>query len=118
MISSRRADGQRLLEISITAAPAAGIAVLTKSARPAPAALVRAPAQRFKMIAMNDEAVKAAAGRFVKSVGITAQREIEKAVRNALANGKLQGGEKFTAAVTLSSEPLDLNVTIFSKIEL
>jgi len=67
---------------------------------------------------MNDEALKAAVGRFLKSVNFTAQRELEKVVRKAVANGKLQSGESLTAAVTLSSEKLDLNVTIFSKIEL
>ncbi|MFZ0845727.1 MAG: DUF6494 family protein [Pseudolabrys sp.] len=67
---------------------------------------------------MNDQALKAAVGRFLKNVNFTAQREIEKVVRSAVASGKLQDGENFTAAVTLSSEKLDLNVTIFSKIEL
>jgi protein involved in ribonucleotide reduction len=70
------------------------------------------------MPVMNDQALKAAVGRFLKNVNFTAQREIEKVVRSAVASGKLQDGENFTAAVTLSSEKLDLNVTIFSKIEL
>ena len=70
------------------------------------------------MPVLNDQALKAAVGRFLKNVNFTAQREIEKVVRSAVASGKLQDGENFTAAVTLSSEKLDLNVTIFSKIEL
>ena len=70
------------------------------------------------MPVMNDQALKAAVGRFLKNVNFTAQREIEKVVRSAVASGKLQDGENFTAAVTLSSEKLVLNVTIFSKIEL
>lgn len=80
--------------------------------------LVSASPRRFKIRAINDEALKAAVGRFLKSVNFTAQRELEKVVRKAVANGKLQSGESLTAAVTLSSEKLDLNVTIFSKIEL
>jgi hypothetical protein len=67
---------------------------------------------------MNDDAVKAAAGRFVKNIGFTAQREIEKVLRNALATGQVKGGENLTTAVTLSSDTLGLNVTIFSKIEI
>lgn len=67
---------------------------------------------------MNDDAVKTAANRFVKNVSFTAQREIEKVLRNAVASGKLKGGENLTTSVTLSSETLGLNVTIFSKIEL
>jgi hypothetical protein len=70
------------------------------------------------MPVMNDQALKAAVGRFLKNVNFTAQREIEKVVRSAVANGKLHDGENFTASVTLASDKLDLNVTIFSKIEL
>ena len=70
------------------------------------------------MVPMNDEALKAAVGRFLKNVSFKAQSEIEKVVRTALATGKLHNGESLTAAVTLSSEKLDLNITIFSKIEL
>ncbi len=70
------------------------------------------------MFAMNDQALKAAVGRFLKNVNFTAQRELEKVVRSAVASGKLLDGENLTAAVTLSSEKIDLNVTIFSKIEL
>jgi hypothetical protein len=39
-------------------------------------------------------------------------------VRNALASGKLHRGEVLTTSVTLSNEKVDLDVTIFSKIEL
>lgn len=67
---------------------------------------------------MNDDAVKAAVNRFVKNISFTAQRELEKVVRNAIASGKMQGGDNVTASVTLASEKIDLNVTIFSKIEL
>jgi hypothetical protein len=66
---------------------------------------------------MNDAAVKTAVGRFLKNVNFTAERELEKVVRNALAAGKLAPGEVLTASVTLTAEKIDLNVTIFSKIE-
>lgn len=66
---------------------------------------------------MNDAAVKAAVGRFLKNVNFTTQRELEKVVRNAIANGKLQAGEALQVSVTLAAEKIDLNVTIFSKIE-
>ncbi|MBI3705113.1 MAG: hypothetical protein HY244_15000 [Rhizobiales bacterium] len=56
--------------------------------------------------------------RFLKNVSFKAQGEIEKAVRSGLASGKLHSGESLTAGVTLTSEKLDLNITIFSKIEL
>jgi len=67
---------------------------------------------------MNDDQLKAAVARFLKSVNPSAQRELEKVVRNAMAKGKLHGGESLTTGVTLSSKELDLDITIFSKIEL
>jgi hypothetical protein len=67
---------------------------------------------------MQEQALKMAVNRFIKTVSYNAQREIEKVVRNALANGRLQNGETLTTAVTLANDKVDLNVTIFSKIEL
>lgn len=67
---------------------------------------------------MNDSHVKSAVDRFLKTVTINARRELEKAVKKAISSGKLRGTENLTTAVTLSNEQLDLNVTIFSKIEL
>lgn len=67
---------------------------------------------------MNDKKLKAAIDQFLKNVNFAAQREIDKAVRNAVAKGKLHGDEVITAGVTLSSEMIDLNLTLYSKIEL
>jgi len=67
---------------------------------------------------MNDAALKTAVDLFLANVSFTARREVEKVVRNALANGKLRRGEVLTTSVTLSNEKVDLDVTIFSKIEL
>ena len=67
---------------------------------------------------MTDDAVTKAVSRFLKNVSFTAQRDVEKAVRHAIASGKLRGHENFTTGVTLANEALDLNITIFSKIEL
>ena len=68
--------------------------------------------------AMGDEAIAAAVERFVKKISFSTQREVERIVRAALASGKIHGHETVTAAVTLSSEKLGLNTTIYSKIEL
>ena len=67
---------------------------------------------------MNDSQVKSAVDRFLKTVTFNARRELEKAVKAAIANGKLRGTENLTTSVTLTNDKLDLNVTIFSKIEL
>lgn len=75
-----------------------------------------APASDGKKI--NDKALKVSVDRFLKTVSFTAQGEVEKAIRAAIASGKLEGQETFTAAVALSSEKIGLNITIYSKIEL
>lgn len=54
-----------------------------------------------------NETLKAAIGQYMKRVNFAVQPEIEKSVRNAVANGKLEGNESFTAAVALSSEKSD-----------
>jgi hypothetical protein len=67
---------------------------------------------------INDKILKAAVSQFLKNVSFTAQGEIEKVIRNAVASGKLKGDEILTAGVTLSSEKVNLNVTIYNKIDL
>ena len=67
---------------------------------------------------MNDTALKTALDRFLTNVSFNAKREMEKAVRGAIASGKLHNGEVLTTAVTLSNERVNLDVTIFSKLEL
>ena len=41
---------------------------------------------------MNEDVLNMSLRKFLKKVGITAQREIEQAVRDAAASGKLKGG--------------------------
>jgi hypothetical protein len=66
----------------------------------------------------GDKVMQAAVARFLKTVSFTAQGEVEKAIRAAIASGKLSGHETFTAAIAVSSEKIGLNVTIYNKIEL
>jgi hypothetical protein len=56
--------------------------------------------------------------KFLKVVGVTSQREIEKAVREAVANGKLKGNEKLPAKVTLTVGGINLSHTIDGAVEL
>ncbi|HEY5378679.1 MAG TPA: DUF6494 family protein [Pseudolabrys sp.] len=70
------------------------------------------------MASAADKAMKASVERFLKNISFTAQGEVEKAIRAAIANGTLQGHETFTAGVTVSSEKIGLNITIYNKIEL
>lgn len=56
--------------------------------------------------------------KFLKKVGITSQREIEKAVKGALEAGKLSGSETLKARMRLEIDEVDLNITIDGDIEL
>jgi hypothetical protein len=67
---------------------------------------------------MNDEALNISVRKFLKKVGITSQREIEQAVRTAIAGGQLKGNEALPAKVLLSVEGLGLSVEIEGAIEL
>ena len=56
--------------------------------------------------------------KFLKKVGVTSQREIEQAVRDAIAAGKLSGDETLKAKVHLTVEGLDLAQDIDGQISL
>lgn len=51
---------------------------------------------------MNEDVFNSSIRKFLKTPGVTAQREIEKAVRQALADGRLKGNEKFPARATVT----------------
>ena len=67
---------------------------------------------------MNEDVFNASLRKFLKKVGITSQREIEKAVRDAVANGRLKGHEALPAKMTLAMEAVGLTVEIDGAIEL
>ena len=67
---------------------------------------------------MNEENFNMSIRKFLKSVGVQSQREIEQAVAKALSDGKLKGREKLTAKVTLTIDSLGVTRTIDGTIEL
>jgi hypothetical protein len=67
---------------------------------------------------MNEDVLNTSVRRFLKTVGVTSQREIEKAVRAAVASGKLKGNEALPAKMTLTVGGIDLSHTIDDNIEL
>jgi len=67
---------------------------------------------------MNEETFNIQLRRFLKKVGITSQREIEKAVRSAMEDGSLAGGEKLAASVVLKIPALGLEVEVRDDIAL
>ena len=67
---------------------------------------------------MNEEKFNLEMRKFLKKVGITSQREIEKAVRDALEKGRLKGGERVKVEATLTIPDLGTRETIEGIIEL
>ena len=67
---------------------------------------------------MNEDTFNASLRGFLKKVGITSQREIEKAVRDALAAGRLKGHEKLPAKMVLTVGGVNLTHEITAEIEL
>ena len=67
---------------------------------------------------MNEDSFNSSLRGFLKKVGITSQREIEKAVRDAVAAGKLKGNEKLPAKMVLTIGGLSLTHEISGEIEL
>ena len=67
---------------------------------------------------MNEDTFNSSLRGFLKKVGITSQREIEKAVRDALASGRLKGHEKLSAKMVLTLGGVNLTHEITDEIEL
>jgi hypothetical protein len=59
---------------------------------------------------MNEEALNLSIRKFLKTVGINSQREIEHAVARAAAAGAIKGTESFAATMTLEIAGLKMKV--------
>ena len=67
---------------------------------------------------MNEDVFNASLRKFLKQVGVTSQREIEKAVRDAIDAGKLKGNEKLPAKMVLTIGGIALSHEVNDEIEL
>jgi len=67
---------------------------------------------------MNEETFNSSLRKFLKTLGVGAQREIEKSVREALADGRLKGNEKLPTAATITIGPLRFTHEVKGTIEL
>jgi len=67
---------------------------------------------------MNDDVFNMSLRKFLKKVGVTGQRAIEDAVREAIAAGDLKGDEKLPAEMTLTLGGTTLKLVIDGEIEL
>jgi Family of unknown function (DUF6494) len=67
---------------------------------------------------MNEETFNLSIRKFLKTVGVNSQREIEQAVAKAIAAHTIAGTESFPARVTLEVAGLKLNVNFDGEIKL
>jgi hypothetical protein len=67
---------------------------------------------------LNEETLNLEIRKYLKKVGITSQREIERAVRAAIDTGALKGNETLPARMTLSIPGLELTHHIDGEIAL
>jgi uncharacterized protein DUF6494 len=67
---------------------------------------------------MNEDVLNTSVRKFLKQVGVTSQREIEQAVRDAVQGGKLKGNEKLAAKMLLTIDKLGLRHEVSEDIEL
>jgi hypothetical protein len=67
---------------------------------------------------MNEDALNHSLRKFLKTVGVTAQREIERAVRDGIERGALKGNETLPAKAVITLGKTELNLVVDSEIEL
>ena len=67
---------------------------------------------------MDEDALNRTIRKFLKTVGVTSQREIEIAVRKAVEEGRLKGNETLPATAVVTLGGVDMTVEIKGEIEL
>jgi hypothetical protein len=67
---------------------------------------------------MDEEAFNLSVRRFLKKLGVTAQREIELGVRERLDAGAFKGEEKLPAKATVTVEGVEREIVVTGEIEL
>jgi hypothetical protein len=67
---------------------------------------------------VDEDAFNLSVRKFLKQLGITAQRDIELGVRELLEEGRLEGGERLSARATVVVEGLEHEIVIEGEIAL
>ena len=67
---------------------------------------------------MDEERFNISLRKLLKQFGVTAQREVEKAVQAALESGKLSGREVLQARIVMKVEGLPTDIVVEGRIEL
>jgi hypothetical protein len=68
--------------------------------------------------AVDEETFNMSVRKFLKTLGVTAQREIELGVRDQLDSGALQGDEELEATATVKVQGVPEDIVITGKITL
>ena len=67
---------------------------------------------------MNEDTLNMEIRKFLKKVGISSQREIERTVQNAIDEGTLTGSENLAVKMTLELPELDIKHELDGSIKL
>jgi Family of unknown function (DUF6494) len=67
---------------------------------------------------MNEDVFNGSIRKFLKTLGVSAQREIERAVREAVAQRRIKGNERFPATAIITISGLGLSHEVKGEIEL
>jgi Family of unknown function (DUF6494) len=67
---------------------------------------------------MDEDAFNLSLRRFLKKLGVTAQREIELGVRERLAAGDLEGEAKLPARAVVTVQGVEQEIVVTGEIEL
>ena len=67
---------------------------------------------------MDEEVFNMSVRKFLKKLGVTAQREIELAVREQMDGGNLRGDETLDATATVTVDGLSRDVVVTGQISL
>jgi hypothetical protein len=67
---------------------------------------------------MDEEVFNLSVRKFLKRLGVTAQREIELAVRERIAEGELKGDEALPARATVTVQGLQREIVVSGEIRL
>ena len=68
------------------------------------------------MTDLDEDVLNLEVRRFLKKLGVTAQRELERTIREAHANGQLADGEPVRALATIRLNGTDLDLTLDERI--
>ena len=67
---------------------------------------------------MKDDVFNMEIRKFLKTVGVTSQREIERSVREAISAGRIKGNERLKARMTLTIDSIGLRHEVEEEIDL